>query len=175
MAFKPALRMKFFRIVIVLLLVLPTGAGPLFSAEDETPLSASVVPLIASPHGGTMVSLGKKAPWVEIVLDSDFGDMILYVLDRDAKTPLRIEQRAIHLYFFLKGPQENPDLAVLQPVEDTQTGETLGNASVFRGGALALIGEKRFTAVLGNMSVGGKDYEPVQFLFPQGNQADFEN
>jgi hypothetical protein len=120
------------------------------------------------PHQGTLVELGEEFAHLELVLDSESGQLTGYVLDGEAEKPVRIEQREIALR--VKGKPSDSSV-VLKATGNPLTGEKPGDTSEFRGQANALKGLKEFDAAVAGITVKGKDFKDVSFNFPKGNEG----
>jgi hypothetical protein len=75
-----------------------------------------------APHGGEILDLGGGAAHLEIIHDHDGGNMTVYVLGADLKTPVSVEAPVVSLE---KGPVQFT-LTAIEPGAD-------GKAVAFKG------------------------------------------
>ena len=75
-----------------------------------------------APHGGEILDLGGGAAHLEIIHDHDGGNMTVYVLGADLKTPIPVEAPVVGLE---KGPVQFT-LTAIDPGPD-------GKATAFKG------------------------------------------
>lgn len=117
----------------------------------------------AAPHGGTLIELGSHFAHVELVFDSSSGALTGYVLDGEAEKSIRIEQKTLELRI--------SDFTLeLAAVENTLTGETVGDTSEFAGRSDRLKGLAAFKGALTSVTVKGQTFRNVEFGYPEGNE-----
>ncbi|MEM7245374.1 MAG: hypothetical protein AAF533_08520 [Acidobacteriota bacterium] len=122
-----------------------------------------------APHGGTLVAFGDEFAHLELVLDSELGEMTLYFLDGSADRGVWIAQHAVALSFEVEG-REPFHLAVTS-VPNVLTGESLGNSSVFSGTSAELKGLTKADITLSHVMIRGVRFDKVKFPFPEGNEG----
>ncbi len=121
----------------------------------------------SAPHGGTLIVLGDEFAHLELVLDPGTGDLTAYVLDGEAESPVRLEQEEIEMKIeVVRGSAA----LKLNAVSNVLTGETAGDSSEFSAQSDKLKGVKRFGAVITAITVKGREFEEVEFRFPEGNE-----
>jgi len=125
-----------------------------------------------APHGGTLVAVGDHFAHLEIVLDSEAGKLTAYVLDGEAENPVRLAQDHIEFSLALKSEEGGTTVTMLEAkaVENTLTGETLGDTSEFAVESEKLKGIEEFSAVVSTLEIKGEKVEDVEFDYPEGNE-----
>ncbi len=122
-----------------------------------------------APHGGTLVVFGEELAHVELVLDTETGELTAYVLGGEAERGVPVEQTSLGIDV---QPDTGPGFAVaLAPVENVLTGETRGHTSQFAGRSERLVGLLRFRGEVRLLEVKGQRFEHVSFRFPEGNES----
>ncbi|MGE3524203.1 MAG: hypothetical protein AB7I96_15190 [Candidatus Dadabacteria bacterium] len=127
-----------------------------------------------APHGGTLIVLGDEFAHLELVLDPEEGTLRGYVLDGEAESPVRIEQREIEIRIAVPDPGGNVPASELplrlSAVYNILTGEKEGDTSEFAVRSERLKGMKQFGAVITAITIKGREFEEVEFRFPEGNE-----
>jgi len=77
-----------------------------------------------APHGGEILDLGGGAAHLEIIHDHDGGNMTVYVLGEDMKTPVAVEKPAVNI--MTAGGPATVELTPVEPGAD-------GKASAWKG------------------------------------------
>jgi hypothetical protein len=121
------------------------------------------------PHGGTPVVLGNEDYHVELVLDPSAGRLQAYILDGEMENFIRSSAPSITLEATVAGTAHGIALAA---VPNPETGETVGDTSLFEAQADWLKGAAQFDGVLKAVTVRGSTYNGVKFNFPRGNDTD---
>ncbi len=121
------------------------------------------------PHGGTPVVLGDEDYHVELLLDPSAGTLQAYVFDGEMENFMRSSAPSITVEVTLGGQARE---LVLAAVPNPETGETVGDTSLFEGRADWLKGAAQFDGVLRSVAIRGSTYTNVRFNFPKGNDAD---
>ncbi len=121
------------------------------------------------PHGGTPVVLGDEDYQVELLLDPAAGKLQAYIFDGEMENFMRSTAPSITLEATLGGQAHE---LVLAAVPNPETGETVGDTSLFEAQADWLKGAPQFDGVLKSVSVRGSTYADVKFNFPKGNDTD---
>jgi hypothetical protein len=119
-----------------------------------------------APHGGTLVELGKEFAHVELVLNTQEGLLIAYILDGEAEKSVRIDQLTIEMKIV---GAEAKNLS-FSAHENVLTGETAGDTSEFRIQDPFFKKLTKFDAVFTNLKVRGTSFKDVSFNFPDGNE-----
>jgi hypothetical protein len=117
----------------------------------------------ASPHGGTLVTLG-TAGHLELVHDPSSGLLTAYVLDAAGAAVMRIPAKTMTLEITL--PDRSVAPLVLNSTANGLTGDTVGNSSQFGGTLPALKGVTAFDGVVKEATVGGQTFKDVTFRYP---------
>jgi hypothetical protein len=120
-----------------------------------------------APHGGTVVALGEEEYHVELVLDDASGKLQAYVLDSELENFVRSSSPSLEITASVGGQARS---LVLAAVPNQETGETVGDTSLFEGQSDWLRAKPAFDAVLKSLSVRGGSYSDVRFNFPNGNE-----
>ena len=116
------------------------------------------------PHGGVLVELGEHGTGfnLEVVHDTESGDLGIYVLGGHATKPVRIEAPSIDLSITNGGEQKEFTLAaVATPAFE----ETVGDTSFFQANAV-LPGAKHFDGSVKSVTIKGRTFENVSFSYP---------
>ncbi len=127
-----------------------------------------------APHGGTLVVLGDEFAHLELVLDPDEGKLSGYVLDGEAESPVRIEQEDIEIQ--IVAPDTDGNVAAselplrLSAVYNILTEEKEGDTSEFAVRSERLKGLKQFGAIITAINVKRREFQEVEFRFPEGNE-----
>ena len=125
-----------------------------------------------APHDGTLVVLGEEFAHLEFVLNSQTGEITVYVLDSEAENPIRIEQRSIEVKIVTKEDKNNTESSTLifKPVSNVLTGEKKGDTSEFSAQSDQLKDQDSFQAKISDITVSGVEFKAVEFGFPEGNE-----
>jgi hypothetical protein len=121
-----------------------------------------------APHAGTVVALGDEEYHVELVLDQATGKLQAYMLDSELENFVRSSSASIEITATVAGA---PASVTLAAVANPETGETVGDTSLFEGEAAWLRARPQFDAVLKSVVVRGASYTDVKFGFPKGNET----
>ncbi len=121
------------------------------------------------PHGGTPIELGEEEYHVELVIDPASGRLQAYVLDGEMENFVRSSLPRLEISATVAG---KPVDLVLAAVPNPETGETVGDTSLFECQADWLKTAPEFDAVLREVTVRGTTYSNVRFSYPKGNDAD---
>jgi hypothetical protein len=121
-----------------------------------------------APHAGTVVALGDEEYHVELVLDQATGKLQAYMLDSELENFVRSSSASIEITATVAGA---PASVTLAAVANPETGETVGDTSLFEGDAAWLRARPQFDAVLKSVVVRGASYTDVKFGFPKGNET----
>ncbi|MBG30041.1 MAG: hypothetical protein CMI31_08575 [Opitutae bacterium] len=116
------------------------------------------------PHGGVLVELGEHGTGfnLEVVHDSETGDLGVYVLGGHATNPVRIEAVNIDLSITAEGEQK--DIA-LSAVANPAFEESVGDTSFFQAKA-ALPGADHFEGSVKTVTIKGRTFDNVSFSYP---------
>jgi hypothetical protein len=120
------------------------------------------------PHGGTPVVIGENYR-MELVLDAPAGRLDAYILDDDFENFVRTTMESFEMTTRLPGREQT---LAFKAIANNATGETIGDTSMFEAQADWLKTEKKFDAVLKQVTVHGTTYSNVTFNFPKGNDTD---
>ena len=129
--------------------------------SDQVPSDGGGHHVHTAPHGGELYELGPHGSGFnfELFLNEN-GNLNLYVLDAHAENFVRIKQTQIEIIF----PDTNRSSLSLEAVEDSATGETVGDTSRFQspGSIHDLL---PIQGILKEVSVGSKSYseQPISF------------
>lgn len=119
-----------------------------------------------APHGGTLVAFGDEFAHLEFVLDEKTGKLSAYALDGEAENPVRVKQTEIEI-----GIKKPSVFSVkLNAVENSLTGEKVGDTSEFAAASEQLKNLQAFDATIISINIKGKDFKNVEFNFPKGNE-----
>ena len=119
-----------------------------------------------APHDGTMIELGEHFANLELVLDSEAGELQAWVHDAHAERSIRLSMKRLPLAISL-GDGTRFDLG-LEPVENVLTGETVGDSSQFQARHEKLVGVTSFEAFLPTIVIKGETLLAVGFAYPSG-------
>jgi len=120
-----------------------------------------------APHNGTLIVLGEEFAHLEFVLDSEKGELTVYVLDGEASNPVKLESGSLTLNL----TQPKQEALVLSPVADKLTGETVESTSKFSANSEVLRGVTTFKGTLQSLTVKGREFSGVKVTFPEGNES----
>ncbi|MGB0354771.1 MAG: hypothetical protein ACPGII_01825 [Opitutales bacterium] len=129
--------------------------------SDQVPSGGGGHHVHTAPHGGELYELGPHGSGFnfELFLNEN-GNLNLYILDAHAENFVRIKQTQIEILF----PDTNRSSLSLEAVEDTATGETVGDTSRFQspGSIHDLL---PIQGIIKEISVGSKTYpkQPISF------------
>jgi hypothetical protein len=121
------------------------------------------------PHGGTPVVLGDDEYHVELLLDQATGALQVYVFDDELENFVRSSAPSIVIAAEVNGAHRE---LVLAAAPNPETGETVGDTSLFEGQANWLRNVAQFDGVLKSITIRGSTYTDVKFSFPKGNDPD---
>lgn len=115
-----------------------------------------------APHGGKMVEVGDEFAHVELLLEDQTGELVLYILDGEGENPVRLNQKTIDLTFTSTSSGDSIAL-IASAVANELTGEKIGSTSEFR-----ISSEKitNLTGLQGNirkLEIKGFTFENVKF------------
>lgn len=116
-----------------------------------------------APHGGELVAIAEEFFNAELLLNSETGELRVYLLDSHAEGPVRVDQEAIDLTVQLDSVTHELSLPA---VADALTGETAGDASQFAIQSSALVGVRTFQGTFGRIEGRGEVFESTAFAFP---------
>ena len=120
------------------------------------------------PHHGTLVVLGEEFSHVELLLDSDTGQLTAFILDGEAENPVRISQSSL----VIKSKDNGKLVSLrLKPVANALTGETVGDTSEYQGTFAKLKGLDHFEGFISAIKSRGESFKDVRFLYPEGNEG----
>ncbi|HEY5228562.1 MAG TPA: hypothetical protein VIJ19_08470 [Opitutaceae bacterium] len=121
-----------------------------------------------APHAGTVVVLGDEEYHIELVLDDATGTLQAYVLDSELESFVRSTSASISITATVAGASRE---IVLGAVANPETGESVGDTSLFEGHADWLKGRPRFDAEVKTVAIRGALFSGVKFSFPAGNEG----
>ena len=129
--------------------------------SDQVPSGGDGHHVHTAPHGGELYELGPHGSGFNFELFlNEIGKLNLYVLDAHAENFVRIKQTQIEILF----TDSNRSSLSLEAVEDSATGEKVGDTSLFQslGSIHDLLPIQGF---LKEISVGSKTYseQPISF------------
>ena len=116
-----------------------------------------------APHGGELVAIAEEFFNAELLLNSETGELRVYLLDSHAENPVRVNQAALDLTVELDSVTHELSLPA---VADALTGETVGDASQFAIQSSALVGVSTFQGTFGLIEGRGEVFESTAFAFP---------
>lgn len=158
----------------VLCLILVTAMAAVASAHGDADTEHHNGHEHSAPHGGTLVVLGNEFAHLELVLDQGTGELTAYVLDGEAESPVRLEQEEIEIRIAVPDTGGNKPASELplklSAVYNILTGEKEGDTSEFAAQSDNLKGLKQFGAVITAITVKGREFQEVEFRFPEGNE-----
>lgn len=149
----------------VLVAVAGCSKAPVGSADSGKPHRHHHHP----PHDGTPVVLGDESYHIELVLNQSAGSLQAYVLDGEMENFVRSSAPRIEITATVEGA---PYTLVLEPVPNPETGETVGDTSLFEAQADWLRTAREFDGVLKSIAIRGTTFADVKFNFPRGNDTD---
>ena len=141
----------------------PTTAVPVTTPTPGAPAPSRHAH--EAPHGGTLLELGDHDAHLELVVDAESGEMILYVLDATAERGVRIAQPAVNV---LSTTRDISTALHLAAVGSPRTGERVGDASEFRVTSDALRGARRVDVRIESVTVRGQTYDNVRVVWTSG-------
>jgi hypothetical protein len=121
------------------------------------------------PHGGTAIELGNEEYHIELVFDETSGTLQAYVLDAEMENFVRSPVPSIEISATVKGVGRS---LVLAAVANPETGETVGDTSLFEAPAGWVKSSGPFDAVLNSITIRGSTFTHVRFNYPKGNDTD---
>ena len=121
-----------------------------------------------APHDGVLIECGDHQYNLEVVHDSESGDLEIYVLGGHASKPVRIEQESIEVTINADGKEEVFNLAA---IADSQQEKTVGDTDYFRLKE-ALPGTKQFEGVIKSVTIKGTSFENKSFSYPDEEHHD---
>jgi hypothetical protein len=121
------------------------------------------------PHGGTVVVLGEEEFHIELVMDETGSKLQAYILDSELENFVRSSSTSLAIAATIAG--KTHDL-VLAAVPNAETGETVGDTSLFETEIDGMKATPRFDGVLKSIAIRGTTYSDVKFNFPKGNEAE---
>lgn len=150
---------------VVVIVCLSTGCRNKSEAQKQVALLHEH----HSPHGGTAVVLGDELYHLELVRDSNEGTLTAYVLDSEMENFVRIEQTTLTLNI-----KTNTSVLplTLSAVENSATGEKIGDTSEFQIKSEFITRTAEFDADLKLITVNKYSFSEVHFNFPRGNDRD---
>ena len=99
----------------------------------------------------------------ELLLNSETGELRVYLLDSHAENPVRVAQETIDLTVQLDSVTHELSLPA---VADALTEETVGDSSQFAIQSSALVGVSAFQGSFGRIEGRGEVFESTAFAFP---------
>ena len=121
-----------------------------------------------APHGGALIELGEHGTGfnLEMVHDSESGDLGIHVYDGHVSNPERIKQESIGLTVKVNGKEQAVSLAaVANPAFD----ESVGDTSFFQAEA-ALPGTLVFEGSVKSVAIKGRFFENIAFSYPSDDE-----
>lgn len=118
-----------------------------------------------APHGGTLISLGDHVLHLELLLESERGQLVAWVLDGEAERAIRTEQAELSLTVLPTGETEPFELT-MRAMANVLTGETVGDTSEFRGSSEGLVGVASFSGTLDSLTARGVTFRGVDLAYP---------
>jgi hypothetical protein len=154
-----------------LMIVLPVIATGLFFGCSKSPGTAPGASVQRfqpnpGPHGGTLVALGDDEYHIELVLDPAASKLQAYVFDDDVENFVRSTSTTIEIT--ANAGDITHDI-ILGAVANPETGETIGDTSLFETRADWLRETSQFEGVIAAITVRGTLYSHVAFRFPTGS------
>jgi hypothetical protein len=120
----------------------------------------------SAPHGGTIVQLGRDEFHLELVHDPAAGKLIVYLLDHEAKQPVRARSTSFDLVVKAGGEARTLNfMAIANPAGAAST-----EATRFEAQAEWLKTTRRFEAELPYLKIGSTTFLRQTFRFPEGNE-----
>jgi hypothetical protein len=121
-----------------------------------------------APHGGAAVELGDEEYHVELVLDAATGTLQAYVLDAELENFVRSSAPTLEIEATIAGA---PKAVSLAAVPNAETGETVGDTSLYEGQADWLKAARVFDGTLKTIAIRGTTFSDVKFNFPKGSDS----
>jgi hypothetical protein len=118
-----------------------------------------------APHGGTLISLGNHVLHLELLLESERGQLVAWILDGEAERGIRTEQTELTLTVLPTGETEPFELT-MRAVANALTGETVGDTSEFHGSSEGLVGVASFSGTLDSLTARGVTFRGVDLSYP---------
>ncbi|MFT5735128.1 MAG: hypothetical protein ACJAZN_001795 [Planctomycetota bacterium] len=115
--------------------------------------------------GGTLVPLGDHFANIELTHDGETGAVKLFTMDAHATTSERSTTEAPVLTVTPHGAEEGFAIT-LAPRVSLQSGETVGDSSLFTGQSDSLKGLDHFMVKLSEITIKGETFKDVEFLHP---------
>jgi hypothetical protein len=144
------MRVIYFLLPALLLLILGCSG-------DQSTHSSGSAHVHQALKGGKLLELGQHGSGynLELVLNEN-GLLELYILDAHAENYVRIKQPTIEL-FLADYNASAPNPLVLHAIEDSATGETVGNTALFR--SLQDVNDRLpIAGILKYVEIGSKTY-----------------
>lgn len=116
-----------------------------------------------SAHGGVAVELGEHQFQLDFLLDPAAGTLTAWVMDGHVENFVRIPLRAFDVQVIAA---DKTNLVTLEAVANVSTGETVGDSSMFRGGADVLKGLAKFSGRVGPLEFRGTRLPAASFEYP---------
>ncbi len=113
-----------------------------------------------APHGGRLIELGKHAFNIELVRDGQTGTLTAFLLDAHAENFVRIATPSLEVELTAQGQTITLPLTA---VAQSQTGETVGDTSQFRGQAELLKGSGPVSGKVKVVELRGTRFQDVTF------------
>ena len=110
--------------------------------------------------------LGDHLYQLELVADTEEGELSLFILDGEAENFIRIEAATIMASAETQGSQQ---ALAFSAQANEATGETVGNTSHFMAKAPWLAEHSEFEAVFELIEIRGRGFENIHFPFPEGS------
>ena len=120
------------------------------------------------PHGGTVIELGQEAYHLELVLESERGPLICYVMDGHLEQFIRLSQTSIVCDVELAdGTQTN---LVFMATANRATGEQVGDTAEFHADIQPWVPINRFEGKIREVHIQDQSFTDVAFKYPEGNE-----
>ena len=113
--------------------------------------------------------LGHETYHLELVRDAATGTLQTYVLDGEMNNFIRVTAPTLEIEVTVNGARQT---LVLRAVENSATGETVGDTAQFEGRAEWLKTAREFDGTLKSISIRGTPFTAIKFNFPAGNDRD---
>jgi hypothetical protein len=139
------------------------GCGDSHSSHDHSSHGGGAEHSHTAPHGGTLVELGQHAFNVEFVRDLEAGKLIAYILDAHAEFYLRLPIPSFEVTLMKQGQPETLKLAA---VENSKTGEKVGDTSQFEAQADWLKVASPLAGEIKELDLRGSKFSGVKFQLP---------
>lgn len=145
----------------------PEAAANQQSAEKE------IVPLRPGPHAGSLIALGNNSPNVEVKLNSETGQLDVWILDASGREPAHTHLSNLQLELHLK---KDPKLDTSEGFDSIISIVTLHSSSPdqsshqhFSGEVYRLQEIERFELVIPHLTVDGNTFKNIKAPWPEGN------